>query len=128
MTKSELKAKVKAYGGHYFDRDTMRFFNSKLISVYEGPNGVYFVTYERGPHGPGAYSVRHFTGTKVETVGEFMGHSKPDAQQKAKGLAGRAARKRTAALRRAPKRSKRRKRRAGRARKRLHRRISKRSR
>lgn len=90
MTKSDLKSKVKAAGSHYFDRDTMRFFNSKLISVYEGPNGVYFVTYERGPHGPGAYSVRRFSGTNVSTVGTFMGHNKPSAQAEAKQLAGRA--------------------------------------
>jgi hypothetical protein len=41
---------------HWFDRDTMRFFNTRLSSTYYG-NGV-FVSSERSPSGVRRYTVR----------------------------------------------------------------------
>lgn len=90
MTKTELKAKVRATGSHFFDPDTMRFFNSKLISVYEGPSGVFFVTYEKGPHGPGAYTIRTLRHDGVSTVGDFNALPKAAATKMARTLAGHA--------------------------------------
>lgn len=90
MTKTELIKKVKATGSHFFDRDTMSFFNSKLISVYGGSKGVYFVTSEKPRGERAAYTVRGFTVARgVDTVGEFMGYAKgADAQRAARALAG----------------------------------------
>jgi len=42
---SEIRAASQAAGGHFFDRDTMRFFGARLLpkEIYHGPGGVYFV-------------------------------------------------------------------------------------
>jgi len=78
-TISEIKAANKEKGGHYFDPETMRFFNSKTeSSVYSGPGGVFFITSEQfvGSNGiadPRKYSVRRFdpeTGD-CTTAGKF---------------------------------------------------------
>ncbi len=65
-------------GFHFFDVDTMRFFNSRILpTVHQGRYGVYFVTSERfDENTPRRYTVRRFdpaTG-KVDTVGNFQGH------------------------------------------------------
>ena len=89
-SKIDLIKKVKATGSHFFDRDTMSFFNSKLISVYEGSKGTFFVTSEK-PYGErAAYTVREFTDARgVDTIGTFMGYAKgADAQRAARALAG----------------------------------------
>ncbi len=64
--------------GHFFDKDTMRFFNSRILeTVYQGPGGVFFVTSERFVGstytGPRLYTVRKFnpeTGD-IGTHGEY---------------------------------------------------------
>ena len=39
---------VRVHKGHYFARDTMRFFSSRVLSqVFPGKDEVYFVTSER---------------------------------------------------------------------------------
>lgn len=64
-------------GSHFFERDAMRFFGSRLLHpVYNGPGGSFFVTSERRPRSNDArrYTVRRFvpeTGS-VETVGTFQ--------------------------------------------------------
>jgi hypothetical protein len=65
-TISDIKAANKAAGRFFFERDTMRFFNSRVFrSVYQGPGGVYFVTSEQftgsdGVKAPRTYKVREF--------------------------------------------------------------------
>ena len=100
MTKTDLKQRVKECGSHYFDRDTMRFFNSKLEGVYEGPNGAYFVTSEVPPGGSRKYTVRLFDEAKcrVATIpshaeGFLKYATKNDAAAEARRLAGCSARK-----------------------------------
>ena len=78
-------------GMHFFDRDTLRFFNSRILSdVYEGTGGIYFATSEKGPDGVRRYTVRRFekaTGS-VGTFGTFQAYRTARA---AKGAAKRAA-------------------------------------
>ena len=62
----------------YFDKDTMRFFNSRLSSKVhpsKAQDATYFVTSER--HGyadyePRLYSVRRIKGCTIDTVGTFQ--------------------------------------------------------
>ena len=60
---------------HWFDRDTLRFFRSRILrTVYQGPGGVYFVSSEQFDDASGRYyTVRRFDPTdgSVETFGEF---------------------------------------------------------
>lgn len=57
----DIKAKNRAEGWHFFDRDTLRFFNSIVHDeVYAGPGGVFFVTSEKPKDGVRRYSVRQF--------------------------------------------------------------------
>ena len=65
MTIADIKQANRDAGQHYFDRSTMRFFDSKVeTQVYEGPGGVYFVTSEQfhGSQGsnPRKWTVRQF--------------------------------------------------------------------
>ena len=76
-------------GRHWFDRDTMRFFGTRLPRAgITGQGGVFFVTSEQPPHGPRAYSVRKLLGEgRIETVGDFCAMSKYDATKTARNLA-----------------------------------------
>jgi hypothetical protein len=94
-----IKAANKANGGHWFERSTLRFFNSRILAkVYQGPGGIYFVSSEQfvGSQGaaPRKFTVRQFdpkTGD-VDTVGEFneltMSEAKAGAKALAKGEGG----------------------------------------
>lgn len=58
-----IEAANKAAGLHFFDRDTLKFWGSKVSStVHEGPGGVYFVTSETAP----------FNGVRRSTVRKFV--------------------------------------------------------
>lgn len=65
-TIADIKAANHVKGGHFFDRSSMRFFDSKILStVYQGVGGVFFVTSEqfhgsRGYTAPRKYTVRQF--------------------------------------------------------------------
>ena len=43
----ELMALVTSSGSHFFDRDTMRWFKSRMHDVFVAPNGWYFITSEK---------------------------------------------------------------------------------
>ena len=65
----------KGAGLYYFERDTMRFFNSRVSeNVYVGATGWYFVTSERFDHkSPRLYSVRKMLPDgSVTTIGKFQ--------------------------------------------------------
>ncbi|CAB4126561.1 hypothetical protein UFOVP75_11 [uncultured Caudovirales phage] len=59
-------------GHHFFDRDTLRFFGSRVLDGVEG--GRYFVTSERRPRSNDArrYTIRECVNGKINTVGEFQ--------------------------------------------------------
>lgn len=74
MNITEIKKANKEAGGFWFTTGTLNYFNSTILpKVYEGPGGIYFITSERGPHRPRAYTVRqwHPSYSGIGTVGEF---------------------------------------------------------
>lgn len=80
--------------GHWFDPDTMRFFGTRLGRAFwvRGTDTIYFVTSEKPPHGPRAYSVRRMDSEgEIETVGDFcsMTYAQANrmAEREAKGEA-----------------------------------------
>jgi hypothetical protein len=82
QTIEDVKAANRSIGHHYFDRGTMRFFNSKIESGLIG--GKYFITSERMElNMPKRYSVRMAApdGT-IDSIGEFQQYdSKEDARE-----------------------------------------------
>lgn len=62
--------------GHWFDKETMRFFKSRVYSdIYPGKDGkVYFVSSEQGPVGNRGYSIRRYDVATdcISTEGTFM--------------------------------------------------------
>lgn len=46
-TAADLREAARRAGSHFFSRDTMRFWASRLHSVYEVPDGAVFVTSEK---------------------------------------------------------------------------------
>jgi hypothetical protein len=70
----DIKSANYNAGQHYFSRDTMRFFRSRVLDeIFNGPGGIYFVTSEKGPHSSRAYTVRKFNPETADicTAGEF---------------------------------------------------------
>nr|PZN18208.1 MAG: hypothetical protein DIU80_23245 [Chloroflexota bacterium] len=73
-TNKDLKAQVARCGSHYFDPSTMRFFNSRLISVYPVPgrNMTYFVEGKGGGDWESIerhYTIGVFKNCKVQSFG-----------------------------------------------------------
>lgn len=85
--------------GHWFDRDTMRFFNSRLPAD-SSPliHGRYFISSEKRdgvyissgyvPGSPRAFTIREvLSDGSIQTVGEFQGYStRARAERAARGL------------------------------------------
>jgi hypothetical protein len=75
LTIAEVKARNKASGQYFFSRDTMRFFNSRVMGGLQ--RGRYFITSERyDDYRPARYTVRTFDNLEtchVRTLGEFQG-------------------------------------------------------
>jgi hypothetical protein len=65
----------KASGNHFFDKDTMRFFRSRILD-YDPITG-YFITSEKGPSNSRAYTLRKadFSSGDVDTIGQFQEYS-----------------------------------------------------
>lgn len=76
MSFANLREVVKANdeaGRHWFETDTMEFFKSRLeTDLFDGR---YFITSERGPFGPRAFTI-HLADEKahIHTVGDFMAY------------------------------------------------------
>ena len=74
---------IRSSQGHWFDKGTMRFFNTRLTSHFKKIDDMtyYFITTEKGPSGIRKATIRQatlsendsFYGFKVniETLGEF---------------------------------------------------------
>jgi uncharacterized protein (DUF1330 family) len=93
-TITDIKEANREAGFHFFDRDSMRFFDSRVHNVYQGLGGVYIVTSEQchmaGRSEPRRFTVRQFqTATAdLDTIGSFQGYSDiHDARNEAKRLA-----------------------------------------
>lgn len=89
-TVNDIERKHK---GHWFSKDSMRFFKSRVCEeVYESNDGllVYFVSSEQHDKYPRLYSVRVYNvqNDSIKTVGEFQGYSTAlRAKNQAKRLA-----------------------------------------
>ena len=86
-TMSELKAANKKLGHHWFERGTMRFFNTRIESQLYG--GRYFITSETmDPGGPRSFSIREASADgSIDTVGKFQGFRfKEDARDEIRRL------------------------------------------
>jgi len=89
-TINRIQEEVSASGSHWFDRDSMRFFKTRIEpQVYQGPGGIYFVTSEKGPTEIRRFSVRQYrpNGCNVDTVGDFNNLSRAEAHRIAQRLA-----------------------------------------
>ena len=90
----EIREANKVAGQHYFDKDTMRFFRSRVAKVtHSGPGGIFFVTSEQfDATSPRLFTVRSFdtaTGHCDTAPGcEFQEYKTGDgAHRRAKKLA-----------------------------------------
>jgi hypothetical protein len=82
----QLMKLVRDSGSHFFDRDTMRSFKSRLHDIYPGQDGWYFVTSEKHEHygysmqinEPRKYTVRRLRvpetldDLRLDEIGEFQ--------------------------------------------------------
>lgn len=57
-TISDIQTHNRVAGHHFFDRETMRFFNSRILEGVYG--GRFFVTSERFESDPRRYTVRKY--------------------------------------------------------------------
>ena len=93
-TIAEVRAANRANGGHWFDKDTMRFFNSRIESKLIG--GKYFISSEQSPPfndqvWPREYSVRVVSDdASIDTVNDFQEYkTKQQARAAIDALIGR---------------------------------------
>jgi len=70
----DIIEKHKSSGGHFFDKKTMRFFNSQC---YPEVFGDYFITSEVSPDGEMRYTIRKFSESdgSIDTVGSFFAYT-----------------------------------------------------
>ncbi len=82
MKISEVKAIVKSNGRHFFDKDTMNYWGTRIeTSVFK--NGC-FVTSEDDFSGTKRfYTVRRFNGTSIVTIGDFQQYKTKEAAREA---------------------------------------------
>lgn len=73
-TKDQLFREVKACGSHFFDANTRRFFNSRVLGVYPAPSkkATYFAEAVGGGRTPvsRSYRVGVFKNCKVQALGK----------------------------------------------------------
>ncbi len=82
MTISEVKTIVTANGSHFFDKDTMKHWGTRIeTSVFK--NGC-FVTSENDFWGTKRfYTVRRFNGKSIVTIGDFQQYKTKEAARDA---------------------------------------------
>ena len=91
----DIKRANHAKGGHWFDRETLRFFRSRVLpTLYKGQGGIFFVSSEKCTHLYGKPELRRFTvrqfhpaDADVSTVGEFNKLSRAQAIRLAQQVA-----------------------------------------
>jgi hypothetical protein len=84
----EIREANRRSGGHWFSRDTMRFFNSRVSGQVIG--GRFFVSSERYDYNaPRLYTIREaLEDGSIETVGGFQAWTNArDAKRTAESLA-----------------------------------------
>jgi hypothetical protein len=79
---------INTHKGHWFSKDTMHFFKSRLSDSawtnegdpYKGEaKTLYFVSTEKGPNGPRRATIRAYNVERdsIETLGEFQEYATP---------------------------------------------------
>lgn len=82
MKISEVKSIVTANGGHFFDKDTMKFWGTR-IETGAFKNGC-FVTSEYNYDGTKRlYTVRGFNGKSIDTIGELQQYKTKESAREA---------------------------------------------
>jgi hypothetical protein len=78
-TMGDVRAANSQITGHWFDRDTMQFFNTRIESQLIA--GRYFITSERRDNTfPRLFSVRQaLPDGRIETVGRFQAYESKEA-------------------------------------------------
>jgi len=86
MTLQQIMIRHERAGKHFFSKDAMRFFKSRVsVNVHTGPGGIFIVTSERFDwNSPRLYTVRKVSEdcSDVSTVGEFQGYRTSAAAHK----------------------------------------------
>ena len=72
LNMTDVKRHNKEVGHHFFSKDTMGFFNSRIESNLIG--GKYFVTSEKNDDWPRLYTIREYDKTtgRISTHGDFQ--------------------------------------------------------
>lgn len=89
-TITDIRRRNRAFGAHFFDADTLRFFRSRILpTVHAGRERAFFVTSEQfDDDSPRLYTVRYCTPEgDCGTVGDFQGHASASAAQQAARVA-----------------------------------------
>ena len=82
MTISEVKSIVTANGGHFFDKDTMKFWGTRIETGVI--KNVCFVTSENSYDGTKRfYTIRRFNGKSIDTIGEFQQYKTKESAREA---------------------------------------------
>lgn len=70
---SQIIQDAENLGSHFFSKNTMRFFSSRILPTIYG--GKYFVTSERDTYSdrPRAYTVRSAVNGDINTIGQHCG-------------------------------------------------------
>lgn len=90
-TINQIQDEMTAAGSHWWDRDSMRFFRTRVSEkCYQGSGGIYFVSSETCGDQPRAYSVRQYKpeSKQIDTIGDFNSLTRAQAHTEAARLAG----------------------------------------
>ena len=79
MKVSSLREFQHYYNGHFFDKETMRFFKSRILDEFYVDNWIIFITSEQNQDNPRRYTVRAASrhvdkirqNRSIKTIGEF---------------------------------------------------------
>jgi hypothetical protein len=75
-TENDLERAMSRAGSHFLDRDTKRFFKSRVLWIIPVTDStVVFTTSEKPPHGPREHAVRYWDGESVETIRKGLSSS-----------------------------------------------------
>ena len=88
-TMAEIRAANRAAGYYFFERDTMRFFDSRIETRGNAIGGRFFITSEQfhgsnNFHGPRLFTVREAKPSgDIDTVGKFQAYTTIEAARAA---------------------------------------------
>ncbi len=82
MKISEVKAIVKSNGSHFFDKDTMKYWGTRIeTSVFK--NGCFVTSENDFSETKRLYTVRRFNGKSIVTIGDFQQYKTKEAAREA---------------------------------------------